>query len=230
MSAINGDNKSMDLETLLQQLDLEFREFRFGTAKFPLLFGKGLDNSAVHAAGVSYLLALGIEFGLSSIAEYPITVHADEHWKTLGKIMPDAVWFHPQTHQPWVAFEFERFEPGDELKIKDKTKNLVLSYYQSRQNIEACVLIYWLRSGFAPKDLDPVTNIFSRGFLADQMTIPPPQCRFLAYKFVLSQTNQLQRSPNTRWVSEVRGLYQTASESSGNLVVSSAARVVGEVA
>ena len=218
----------MDLETLLQQLDLEFREFRFGAVKFPLLFGKGLDNSAVHAAGVSYLLALGIEFGLSSIAGYPITVHADDHWKTLGKIMPDAVWFHPQTNQPWVAFEFERFETGDELKIKDKAKNLALSYYQSKQSIEACVLIYWLRSGFAPKAIDPITNIFIKGFLANQMTIPPPQCRFLAYKFVLSQTNQLQQPPNARWVGEVRGLYQNGSESIGNLVVSSASRVVGE--
>lgn len=218
----------MDLETLLQKLDLEFKEFRFGTTKFPLLFSKGLDNSAVHATGVSYLLALGIEFGLSAIAEYPITVHADDHWKTLGKIMPDAVWFHPQTDQPWVAFEFERFETGDELKIKNKAKNLALSYYQSKQSIEACVLIYWLRSGFAPKAIDPITNIFLRGFLANQMTIPPPQCRFLAYKFVLSQTIQLQQSPNARRVGEVRDLYQTSSESNGNLVMSSASRVVGE--
>lgn len=218
----------MDLETLLQQLDLEFREFRFGIAKFPLLFSKGLDNSAVHAASVSYLLALGVDFGLSSIAEYPITVHADDHWKSFGKIMPDTVWFHPQTDQPWVAFEFERFEPGDELKIKDKAKNLALSYYQSRQSIEACVLIYWLRSGFAPKDLDPITNIFAKGFSANQVTIPPPQCRFLAYKFVLSQSNQLQQSPNAKWIGEARGSYQTASESNGNLVVSSASRVVGE--
>jgi len=219
----------MDLATLLQQLDLEFREFRFGAAKFPLLFGKGLDNSAVHAAGVSYLLALGIEFRLSSIAEYPITIHADDRWKSFGKIMPDAVWFHPQTNQPWIAFEFERFEKGDELKIKDKAKNLALSYYQSNQSIEACVLIYWLRTGFAPNTIDPVTNIFSKGFSANQITIPPPQCRFLAYKFVLCQTNQIQQPFNARWVGEVRGLYQTASESNGNLVVSSASRVVGEI-
>jgi hypothetical protein len=218
----------MDLETLQQQLDLEFREFKFGAANFPLLFGKGLDNSAVHAAGVSYLLALGIEYGLSSIAEYPITVHADNHWKAFGKIMPDAVWFHPHSNQPWIAFEFERFEKGDELKIKEKAKNLALSYYQSKQSIEVCVLIYWLRSGFAPNTIDPIINIFSKVFVANQITIPPPQCRFLAYKFVLCQVTQLQPPANEGWIGEVRGCYQTSSDSNGNLVVSSASRVVGE--
>lgn len=222
-----GTVNSMDLDTLIEQINLEFREFHFGNTKFPLLFSKGLDNSSIHAAGVSYLLALGIEFGLSSIAEYPITIHADNHWKTFGKIIPDVVWFHPNTHQPWIVFEFERFEKGDELKIEEKAKNLALSYYQSKQSIEVCVLIYWLRSGFAPKTINPITTIFSNGFSKNRFTIPPPKCRFLVYKFILRQTDQIPQSSNANKIGEAQGIYHTDWENNGNLVVSSVSKVLG---
>lgn len=179
----------MDLSELKQRLDQEFSDFAFGRARFPLLFQTGVEDAVIHSAGISYLLALGIEFRLSAIAEYPVIVHADECWKKTPKVMPDSIWFHPQTQQPWIAFEFERFEKGDEIKIQNKTNNLALSYYQSRQTIEMCVLIYWLRSGLAPRSIDPVVRVFKQGFTINNNPIPAPNCQLLLYKFVFCQVN-----------------------------------------
>jgi hypothetical protein len=219
---------SVGTETLIQKIDLEFKEFRIGLVKFPLLFKTGSNDTAVHATGVSYLLGLGLEFGLSSIAEYPITLHSDDHWRSFGKIFPDSVWFHPQTNQPWVIFEFERFEKGDELKIQEKAKNLALSYYQSKQSVEICILIYWLRSGYAPNSISPIMSIFSNGFMANHITVPPPQCRFLVYKFVFCQANQLQQTVNRKRIVETQQPYKITSESNNSLVIFSTSKVVGE--
>ena len=151
------------------------------------MFSLGIDDAAVHSAGVSYLLAFGLEIGLPAIAEYPITLHSSDTWKRIRRVFPDAVWFRPSTHQPWVAFEFERFERGDENKIRDKVENLVLSYYQSGKCLELCVFIYWLRSSLAPRSMTPVFNTISKGFTYQGKPIPPPGCRFLLYKMVMTE-------------------------------------------
>jgi hypothetical protein len=179
----------MNLGDLKKQLDQEFSGFSFGKTNFPLLFQSGLVDAAIHSAGVSYLLTLGIEFGLPAIAEYPVIVHADNYWKKTPKVMPDSIWFHPQTHQPWIAFEFERFEKGDEVKITNKVKNLALSFHQSNQSIELCVLVFWLRSGIAPRSIDPLIRIFEQGFFLDNMHIPAPKCSFVLYKFIFCKSN-----------------------------------------
>jgi|GEM_PF-450902 len=214
----------MNLAELRQRLDQEFSDFAFGKARFPLLFQTGLDDAAVHSAGVSYLLALGIEFGLSAIAEYPVIMHADERWKKTPKVMPDSIWFHPQTQQPWIAFEFERFEKGDEIKIQDKTRNLALSYYQSRQAIEMCVLIYWLRSGIAPHSIDPLVKIFEEGFSLYNIPISAPKCPLLLYKFVFCQTNTIAPDGNQQ-VKETQAAYLTTNENAGRLLIYSATKV-----
>lgn len=214
----------MDLAELKQRLDQEFSDFSFGKAMFPLLFQTGLDDAAVHSAGISYLLALGIELGVPAIAEYPISVHADEHWKQFGKLLPNSIWFYPQTQQPWIAFEFERFERGDELKIQDKARNLVLSYYQSHQTIEMCVLIYWLRSGLAPHSIDPVIRIFEQGFLLNNTQIPAPQCQLLLYKFVFCQAKS--SVSDKYWqVNEPGATYSTIGEGAARLSICSATKV-----
>ncbi len=58
----------MNLSDLKKKLDQEFSGFSFGRTNFPLLFQSGLDDSAIHSAGISYLLTLGIEFGLPAVA------------------------------------------------------------------------------------------------------------------------------------------------------------------
>ncbi|TRZ47835.1 hypothetical protein D4S03_11015 [bacterium] len=214
----------MDLVELKQRLDQEFSDFSFGKNRFPMLFQTGLDDSAVHSAGVSYLLALGIEFGLPAIAEYPMIVHADERWKKAPKVMPDSIWFHPQTHQPWIAFEFERFEKGDEIKIQEKTRNLAISCYQSSHTIEQCVLIYWLRSGIAPRSIDPLVRIFEQGFSLDNSPVPAPKCPLLLYKFVFCQTKAGAQN-NSRIINETPAVYVVNSENPNLLSVCSATKI-----
>lgn len=214
----------MDLAELRNRLDQEFSSFAFGRAKFPLLFQTGINDSAVHSAGVSYLLALGIELGLSATAEYPVIVHADEQWKKTSKVMPDSVWFHPQTKQPWIAFEFERFEKGDELKIQDKVQNLALSYYQSRATIELCVLIYWLRSGIAPRAIDPLRKIFEQGFSAKGLVVAAPKCSLSLYKFVFCQTSS-GAGAETLQIQDERGAYIVNGAGNSTLSICSAIKV-----
>jgi len=214
----------MELAELRQRLDQEFSNFAFGRARFPLLFQTGIDDSAVHSAGVSYLLALGIEFGLPAIAEYPVIIHADNHWKKTSKVMPDSVWFHPQTQQPWIAFEFERFEKGDELKIEDKVRNLALGCHQSRGTIELCVLIYWLRSGIAPRAIEPLQKVFEQGFSTDGVVVPAPKCGLSLYKFVFCQTSSGASNGNLQ-VKDEQGAYFVNRESAGRLSICSATKV-----
>ncbi|QTA78413.1 Uncharacterized protein dnl_06340 [Desulfonema limicola] len=174
-------------ETVIPKLNNEFQTFRSGFEFFPMLFKYGLSDGAVHAAGVSYLLNLGIIFGLPAIAEYPITLHSPESWKKAGRIFPDCIWFHPENKTPWISLEFERFEKGDENKINSKAQNLALSHHQSNGSIELCVFIYWLRSGSAPVSLSPLSQTFSNGFFRKGIQVPPPSCKFLIYKIVMGQ-------------------------------------------
>ena len=214
----------MDLAEIRQRLDQEFSNFAFGRASFPLLFQTGIADAAVHSAGVSYLLALGIEFGLSAIAEYPAIVHADEQWKKTSKVMPDSIWFHPRTNQPWIAFEFERFEKGDELKIEDKVRNLALSYYQSCKSIELCVLIYWLRSGIAPRAIDPLLKIFEQGFSTNGILVAAPQCSLSLYKFVFCQASSAVGNVNLTMKDE-QGVYLVNSDNTNRISVFNATKV-----
>jgi hypothetical protein len=214
----------MDLAQLRNRLNQEFSSFTFGRARFPLLFRTGIDDSTVHSAGVSYLLGLGIELGLSAIAEYPVITHADEQWKKSSKVMPDSIWFHPQTKQPWIAFEFERFEKGDELKIQDKVQNLALSYYQSRETIELCVLIYWLRSGIAPRAIDPLRKIFEQGFSTKGIVVAAPKCSLSLYKFVFCQASSSSGTENLK-IKDERGPYIVNGDGAGKLTICSATKV-----
>ena len=214
----------MDLVELTQRLSQEFSDFSFGKSRFPMLFQSGLQDSAVHSAGVSYLLALGIEFGLPAIAEYPMIVNANEYWKRSPRVMPDSVWFHPQTFQPWISIEFERFENGDELKIQEKTRNLAISYYQSSQTLELCVLVYWLRSGIAPRSVDPLVDIFKRGFKLDNSPVPAPKCPLFLYKFVFCQNKA--ETPKINWnITAPPEVYETNSKKPSLIFVCSATKI-----
>lgn len=196
----------MRIEDITQFIESEFNTFGIGSAKFPSLFFTGVPDSAVHPAGVSYLLGIGLEMGVSVISEYPITLHSSENLKNFGRIFPDTVWFHPKSLEPWLAFEFERFEKGDENKIRHKVENLVLSYYQSGESIELCVFIYWLRTSLAPRSVTPIFNTISNGFTRNGHKIPPPRCKFLVYKFVLTEIGKSLLDPK-KAIKEIPGKY-----------------------
>ncbi len=175
----------MNISEIEDDLNAEFSSFQIGRKRYPSLFETGLPDAAIHSAGVSYLLSLAMEWGIQAIAEYPITVHANGTWRETRRIFPDSVWFHPDTKSPWLIFEFERFERGDEAKVQQKAQNLVLSYYQGGQTIELCVLLYWLRTGLAPSSVEPLFQPFRKGFESGRVRVLPPKCGFWAYKCVV---------------------------------------------
>lgn len=216
----------VNLADLKKDLDQEFSGFSFGKTNFPLLFQSGLNDAAIHSAGISYLLTLGIKLGLPAIAEYPVIVHADNSWKDTPKVMPDSIWFHPLTHQPWIAFEFERFEKGDEVKITNKVKNLALSFHQSNQSIELCVLVFWLRSGIAPRSIDPLIRIFEQGFFINNKHIAAPKCSFVLYKFIFCKSN-MERAESSLQVQlkEEQGSYSKNGESNSPLLLFNSAKM-----
>ncbi len=213
---------SVNIDTIIQKIDSEFSDFRIGQDDFSILFQDGVLNGAVHAAGVSYLLNLGIRLGLPAIAEYPITLHSPESWKMIGRIFPDCVWFHPQDKTPWIALEFERFEKGDENKINRKAQNLALSYHQSDRSIALCVFIYWLRSGLAPQTLAPLFQTFADGFYRNGVQAPPPGCKFLIYKIVMGQ-------PQIRGKKIMERItpYPNTNESSDTLIIKEIRKIGG---
>ncbi|GIK36916.1 MAG: hypothetical protein BroJett011_07490 [Chloroflexota bacterium] len=208
----------MKISQIEHLLDHEFQTFDFGKRKFPALFQAGLADAAVHAAGLGYLLALGLEWSLPAIPEYPITVHASAQWKQVGRVFPDSVWFHPDTLAPWIAMEFERFERGDENKIREKVENLAMSYYQSGETIELCVFIYWLRSSLAPTTIAPLFNVFNQGFERQRVKISPPRCKLLVYKMVMRQAVNDMAGQQTL-IQELPATYRTAKENQELLVL-----------
>ena len=187
MCVIAGANRIMQIDEVERLLEKEFEDFTIGKRHFPSLFHLGVADSVVHSAGVSYLLSLGLEYGIPTISEYPVSIHAIEPWNQLGRVQPDSIWFHPKTHQPWIAFEFERFERGYENNIRGKVENLILSYHQSQKTIELCVIIYWLRSSLAPRSMAPIFNTISKGFQKQGRKVSPTGCKFLVYKMVLTE-------------------------------------------
>ncbi len=173
------------LENITEKINSEFITHEFGKKHFPHLFQRGIDDAAVHAAGVSYISALGIKFEIPAIAEYPITIHSPKKWKKVGRVYPDSIWFNPETGRPWIAFEFERFEKGDENKIREKVENLAISYYQSNETIDLAVFVYWLRSSRAPKSITALFDVFKSGCARKGVTIPPPACKLMIFKFIM---------------------------------------------
>ncbi len=215
----------MNIAEVEQYLDAEFAGFAYGASKFPNLFRTGVADAAVHAAGVSYVLSLGLDYGLPAIAEYPITVHAEPRWKRLGRIFPDSVWFHPQTLLPWVCCEFERFERGDENKIREKVENLALSFYQAGGHVELCVFLYWLRSGLAPRTIDPLRAIFRSGFRRSGIKVDPPTCRLLVYKLVFCEAKAHQATSRGQPIMEPSGGYGEAAAEPHHLVLREARKM-----
>ena len=78
----------------------------------------------VHSHFLSYLAALGDTFGYSGVFECPIPTTPASNVQRLGEVRPDTVWFTKADNQPVAAFEFERFGPGQETKLRNKMENL----------------------------------------------------------------------------------------------------------
>lgn len=153
-------------------------------AQFPMLTRHGIPDAdlTIHSHFLSYLAALAQPLGYSGIVECPLPIRSDDRWAALGEVRPDVVWFDKTNNAPIVAFEFERFERGDEVKLQTKIENLCIAYLRSGQRLQMATLIYWVRSGVAPRVLREVLGHCRAGFMRNGLHVPAARCPLRIFK------------------------------------------------
>ena len=89
---------------------------------FPMLLLSGIPDRGVtiHSHFLTYLSSCGQKAGYSAITECPVSI--TESFQGIGEIRADSVWFDKSDLTPRVAFEFERFEKGDERSSSRRSK------------------------------------------------------------------------------------------------------------
>ena len=90
---------------------------------FPMLLAEGIPDTglAVHSHFLTLLVGVGQAMHYAAVAECPIWWAADDG---IGDVRADSVWFEKAALRPRLAVEFERFERGDEGKLRGKVENL----------------------------------------------------------------------------------------------------------
>ena len=178
---------SRDLEARILQ---GLRNRQLMREHFPMLTGCGIPDVSVtvHSHFLTYLATLGQSLGFAAITECPIPAVPGSQWISLGTVRPDSVWFTKLDVQPVVALEFERFETGDEGKLREKVENLAIAFHQSGGTLQRTVLIYWVRSGSAPRSLEPIVRGYRGGFRRRGIDVPAPASPLTVVKCVLRRT------------------------------------------
>lgn len=173
----------MDLAAALAE---EFRSRRVMAEQFPMLARHGIPDAdlTIHSHFISYLAALAQPLGCSGVVECPILAPSDSRWARLGEVRPDVVWFDKADNAPVAAFEFERFERGDEAKLRAKIENLDIAYLRSEKRLQLTALIYWVRSGVAAQTFREVTAGYRAGFVRNGICVPPADCPLYVFKCV----------------------------------------------
>lgn len=149
----------MNVAQIRSALSREFATLEFARAEFPMLTTWGVrdESVSVHSLGFNYLAALGRHLGFWSATEYPIRVG-----QTF--VRPDFVWWSKDDHQVKLIGEFERFEAGQQTKLVDKAKNLMLSYQALERGPEAMVLVPWTLAGTELADNTAARSVAYDGF------------------------------------------------------------------
>lgn len=178
-----GPERRRDVD-LYQTLAAELASRRVMAEQFPMLTQHGIPDAdlTIHSHFLSYLAVLAQPLGYSGIVECPLPVPPDDRWAALGEVRPDVVWFDKADNAPVAAFEFERFEPRSESKLRTKVENLSIAYLRSGQRLELTVLIYWLRSGTAPRAVREVSGRYQTGFVRKGIRVPAAGCPLRIFK------------------------------------------------
>ena len=121
---------------------------KFMKQHFPMLLTSGIPDLGltIHSHFLTFLVGVGQALDYAAVAECPIWWGRDIG---LGEVRADSVWFEKTGAVAALAFEFERFERGDEGKLRNKVENLAIAS-ASTPSLQLSVLIYWVRSGSAP--------------------------------------------------------------------------------
>jgi hypothetical protein len=142
-------------------LSREFATLGFARSEFPMLTDWGVidESVAVHSLGFNYLAALGRHLGFWAATECPIRV---------GKsfLRPDVVWWSKKDGRVSLIGEFERFESGQQAKLVDKARNLMLSYDALEHAPRAMLLVPWTLAGTDLSGNDAARSAAHDGFRA----------------------------------------------------------------
>lgn len=143
-------------------LSREFATLEFAREEFPMLTSWGVKDESicVHSLGFNYLAALGRRLGFWAATEYAIRV---------GKsfVRPDVVWWSRSDGRVALIGEFERFESGQNAKLVDKSKNLMLSYEALGRTPPALLLVPWTLAGTDISGTHSARGVAHDGFRAD---------------------------------------------------------------
>jgi hypothetical protein len=158
---------------------------------FPMLFRPGIPDYAttVHSHFLTYLATLGQSLGYAAVTESPVQP-ATVRLARYGEVRSDSIWFNSDSLRPEFAFEFERFERGDEAKLRGKVENLVIASHQSQSAVRLCTLIYWVRSGSVPRSLAAIFDAYYRGFRRNGRDVPASSCALMVVKCVLKPSGE----------------------------------------
>jgi hypothetical protein len=136
----------------------------------------------IHSHFLSYLAVLAQALGYSGIFECPLPAPIEKLWAALDDVRSDVVWFDKRDNKPVVAFEFERFGKGQEVKLRTKVENLSIAYLRSGKRLQLAVLVYWVRSGTAPQTIREVVHGYQTGFVRNGVQVPPIGCPLHIFK------------------------------------------------
>ncbi len=158
---------------------------------FPMLLQSGIPDRGVtiHSHFLTYLSSCGQKAGYSAITECPVSI--SESFQGIGEIRADSVWFDKTDLSPKIAFEFERFEKGDEKKLKQKVENLAITAALS-ESIELAVLAYWVRSGSMPRNMDGVVAPYGSSFRRKGIVVPKAMTPLMVIKCVMKSSGDTQ--------------------------------------
>jgi len=150
---------------------------------FPMLLSSGIPDIGltVHSHFLTVLATAGQSQGYSAVAECPIWWARNNG---LGDVRADSVWFEKHSGEASLAFEFERFERGDEGKLRGKVENLAIASTATR-SMKLCVLIYWVRSGSAPRSMDAIIATYREGFRRRGSDVGPARTPLMIIKCVM---------------------------------------------
>jgi len=151
---------------------------------FPMLHRRGIPDIGVtvHSHFLTFLTTVGQRLGFSAITECPIVWAGD--YSKLGDVRADSVWFDRESLNPKVVIEFERFERGDEGKLRQKVENLAIASLAS-PTLDLALLIYWVRSGSAPRSMESIVDVYRNGFRRRGHDVSPATVPLMIVKCVM---------------------------------------------
>lgn len=158
---------------------------------FPMLLAEGIPDTglAVHSHFLTLLVGIGQAMNYAAVAECPIWWAGDDG---IGDVRADSVWFEKATLRPQLAFEFERFERGDEGKLRGKVENLGIAS-NTTQDLRLCTLIYWVRSGSAARSMDAIVASYRDGFRRNGRAVGPARTPLMLVKCVMREVTGTNR-------------------------------------